>query len=123
MLFITSSLGAGSAGHAQWVNELIRKSPWIGVMMGPAECVDAPVREYFITGEMPDEYTLCEALPLPLDTEAHQVAGTPTHKGDIKITMRTEAVKEANRITEDAMQRELLDSRAVVPSIYDFLNR
>lgn len=173
-----------------WVNDLIRKSPWIGVLMGPSECmywpaqtsmpkqpggadaqeaviiqteldaatpyegghraagnmrntslisidnegthgvfpygtecVDAPVREYFITGEMPDEYTLCEALPLPLDSEAHQVAGTPTHKGDIKIKMRTEAVKEANRITEAAMQRELLDSRAVTPSIYDFLNR
>lgn len=173
-----------------WVNDLIRKSPWIGVMMGPAECmywpaqtsmpsqpggadaqdaiiiqpeldaatpyegghraagvlrntalisidnegthgafpygtecVDAPVREYFITGEMPDEYTLCEAKALPLETETYQVAGTPTHKGDIKISMRTDAVKEANRITEDAMQRELLDSRAVVPSIHDFLNR
>lgn len=173
-----------------WVNDLIRKSPWIGVMMGPSECmywpaqtsmpkqpggnqapdtviiqteldaatpyegghraagvmrntslisidnegthgvfpygtecVDAPVREYFITGEMPDEYSVCEALPLPLDAEAHQVAGAPTKKGDIKIKMRTEAVKEANRITEDAMQRELLDSRAVTPSIHDFLNR
>ena len=173
-----------------WVNDLIRKSPWIGVMMGPAECmywpaqtsmpkqpggadaqdaviiqteldaatpyegghraagvlrntslisvdnegshgvfpygsecVDAPVREYFLTGEMPDEYTLCEALPLPGDSQAYQVAGTPTHKNDIKIKMRTDAVREANRITEDAMQRELLDSRAVVPSIYDFLNR
>ena len=173
-----------------WVKDLIRKSPWIGVMMGPSECmywpaqtsmpkqpggakaqdaviiqteldaatpyegghraagvlrntslisvdnegshgvfpygsecVDAPVREYFLTGEMPDEYTLCEALPLPMDTEAHQVAGTPTHKNDIKIKMRTEAVKAANRITEAAMQRELLDSRAVVPSVEDFLNR
>ena len=37
--------------------------------------------------------------------------------------MRTEAVKAANRITEAAMQRELLDSRAVVPSVEDFLNR
>ena len=41
----------------------------------------------------------------------------------IVAEMRGQAQDEANRITEDAMQRELLDSRAAVPSIYDFLNR
>lgn len=87
------------------------------------ECVDAPIRDYFLTGEMPAEKSLCEAHPLPGETQTHQVAGTPTHKGDIKISMRTDAVREANRITLDAIERQLLDSRAVTPDVEAFLER
>ena len=85
------------------------------------ECVDAPIRDYFLTGAQPAEKSLCDAVPLPLETQPVQVAGTPTHKGDIKISMRTDAVREANRITHDAIERQLIDSRAVTPDVEAFL--
>ena len=171
-----------------WVDDLGRKAPWIGVLMGPSECmywpaqtsmpaqpggkgapntvivqseldaatpyegghraagvlrntslisvdnegthglfpygtecVDTPIRDYFLTGAQPAEKSLCDAVPLPLETQPVQVAGTPTHKGDIKISMRTDAVREANRITHDAIERQLIDSRAVTPDVEAFL--
>ena len=85
------------------------------------ECVDTPIRDYFLTGAQPAEKSLCDAVPLPLETQPVQVAGTPTHKGDIKISMRTDAVREANRITHDAIERQLIDSRAVTPDVEAFL--
>jgi len=78
-----------------------------GVYPYGTTCVDDKVDTYFLTGRLPAQYSTCQALPLPGETETFEVAGSIGPKGTIKIKMRTDEVKEAN-----AMLRELMREAA-----------
>lgn len=67
-------------------------------------CVDDPVDHYFLTGQLPQKYTVCQAKPLPLEDQTYEVAGELGPKGTIKLKMRTEEVKEANKMLRDLMK-------------------
>lgn len=41
------------------------------------DCVDLPINQYFLTGTLPNEnYTSCEAVPLPSETQVYPAADT-----------------------------------------------
>ncbi|MGZ3142630.1 alpha/beta hydrolase [Lentzea chajnantorensis] len=67
------------------------------------DCVDDPITFYFQTGATPrKQFTGCQALPLPGETETFQVGGTLSN-GKVKIKMITPAVKKANKIVKDLL--------------------
>ncbi len=67
------------------------------------DCVDDPITFYFQTGATPrKQFTGCQALPLPAETETFQVGGTLSN-GKVKIKMITPAVKKANKIVKDLL--------------------
>ncbi|MCZ7431948.1 alpha/beta hydrolase [Streptomyces sp. WMMC1477] len=68
-------------------------------------CVDLPVIDYFLTGTTPrDRFTGCQGLPLPGEEKTYEVAGELKKNGKIKIRMRTDEVKEANRLVRDLLR-------------------
>lgn len=69
-----------------------------GVFPYLTTCVDAPVIDYFLHGAMPtQQFTACQGLPLPGETETFNVAGTLANSGKIKLRMVTDEVREANQ--------------------------
>ncbi|GAA4686132.1 alpha/beta hydrolase [Streptomyces chumphonensis] len=68
-------------------------------------CVDMPVINYFLTGQLPrKDFTGCQALPLPGEEETVEVAGEMKKNGKIKLRMRTDEVREANRLVRDLLR-------------------
>jgi len=67
------------------------------------DCVDDPIVFFFQTGATPrKQFTGCQALPLPEETETFQVGGKLTN-GKVQIKMITPAVKKANKIVKDLL--------------------
>ncbi|GAB3191201.1 alpha/beta hydrolase [Nesterenkonia suensis] len=66
-------------------------------------CVDDPVETFFLDGSLP-ENDVCGALPLPGEDQAYHVGGD-IHEAQqkVKVTMRTESVKEANRMVREML--------------------
>lgn len=62
---------------------------------------------YFLTGRLPEKYSVCQAKPLPLEDQTFEVAGAIGPKGTIKIKMRTDEVKEANAMLRDLMKESM----------------
>lgn len=67
------------------------------------DCVDDPITFYFQTGATPrKQFTGCQAVPLPGETETYEVGGKLAG-GKVKIKMITPAVKKANKIVKDLL--------------------
>ena len=67
------------------------------------DCVDDPIVFFFQTGATPrKQFTGCQAVPLPQETETFQVGGKLTN-GKVQIKMITPAVKKANKIVKDLL--------------------
>ncbi|SDF95438.1 Pimeloyl-ACP methyl ester carboxylesterase [Lentzea fradiae] len=67
------------------------------------DCVDDPITFYFQTGATPrKQFTGCQAVPLPGETETFEVGGKLAG-GKVKIKMITPAVKKANKIVKDLL--------------------
>ena len=66
-------------------------------------CVDDAVYAYFVNGTLPAATTACQAKPLPMEAETFEVGGEVGNKGKIKLKMRTDEVKEANKIFKEIL--------------------
>lgn len=74
-----------------------------GIFPYGTTCVDDPVEAFFLEGTMPQN-VVCGALPLPGEDQAYQVGGD-IHEAQqsVKVKMRTDAVKEANRMVREML--------------------
>ncbi|MDO5628090.1 MAG: alpha/beta fold hydrolase [Mobilicoccus sp.] len=64
------------------------------------ECVDTAIETYFLTGRTPGNRTVCGAVPLPLENQVFPVGADLGAPGQNHMKMRSDAVKEANRIVD-----------------------
>ncbi|WP_300344147.1 alpha/beta fold hydrolase [Nesterenkonia sp.] len=80
-----------------------------GVFPYGTTCVDDAVENYFRHGPLPGNI-VCGALPLPGEDVAYQVGGD-IHQAqqNVQIKMRTDAVKEANRMVRHMQLDEVHD--------------
>ncbi|GAA1181559.1 alpha/beta fold hydrolase [Nesterenkonia xinjiangensis] len=69
-------------------------------------CVDDSVEAFFLDGTLPKNVA-CGALPLPGEDQAYQVGGD-VHEAQqtVKVKMRTDAVKEANRMVREMLMEQ-----------------
>lgn len=72
-----------------------------GVYPYGTTCVDDKVETYLLTSQLPEPYTVCQARPLPLEDQTYEVGGTIGPKDTIRIKMRTDEVKQANRMLRE----------------------
>lgn len=77
-----------------------------GVYPYGTTCVDDKVETYLLTGRLPAKYSVCQAKPLPLETQTFEVGGSIGPKGTIKLKMRTEEVKKANAMLRDLLAEQ-----------------
>ena len=84
----------------------VRNEGTHGVFPYGTTCVDDPVEAFFLEGTLPDN-AVCGALPLPGEDQAYQVGGD-IHEAQqkVQIKMRTDAVKEANRMVREILRDE-----------------
>lgn len=69
-------------------------------------CVDDAVEAYMLRGTMPANF-VCGALPLPGESVAYEVGGDLHEaQGTVKIKMRTDSVKEAERLVRQMMREQ-----------------
>lgn len=69
-------------------------------------CVDDAVEAYMLEGTMPSN-TVCGALPLPGEDVAYQVGGDIHEaQGTVQIKMRTDSVKQAERLVRQMMREQ-----------------
>ena len=72
-------------------------------------CVDDPVEAFFLEGTLPGN-DVCGALPLPEEDQAYHVGGDIHEaQGSVQIKMRTDAVKEANRMVREMLRDQHQD--------------
>ncbi|MFC3500610.1 alpha/beta hydrolase [Micromonospora krabiensis] len=78
-----------------------------GVFPYYTPCVDDPVYAYLLDGRLPDEqYTGCQAVPLPGETTVYEVGGKLTGKGTVRTQLISDDMRAANRMLKRMLRTE-----------------